>query len=147
MAPVRARRATRDTCSCIFGAACPARSTAAGLSLPCVDAEARGLHLKEIAKTVATGAQALPVVDGTGWQKARALEVPENITLLKLPACAPELNPMENVRACLRANKLAITAFDSHEDIPDKCQDTWNFFENDPGRISSITGRDRAKVN
>ena len=42
---------------------------------------------------------------------------------LKLPAYAPELNPMENVWAYRRANKLAITVFDSHEDILDKCED------------------------
>jgi transposase len=111
--------------SYIFGAACPARGTAAGLILPRVDAEAMSLHLQEIAKTVATGAHAL----------------------LKLPAYAPELNPMENVWAYLRANKLAITVFDSHEDILDKCEDAWNFFENDPERISSIINREWASVN
>jgi transposase len=31
------------------------------------------------------------------------LNVPENITLLSLPPCAPELNPMENVWEYLRA--------------------------------------------
>jgi hypothetical protein len=46
----------------------------------------------------------------------------------------------------LRANKLAITVFDSYEDILDKCADAWNFFANDPGRITSITDRDWIKV-
>jgi hypothetical protein len=73
--------------------------------------------------------------------------VPENITLLKRPAYARELNPMENVRAYLRANELAITVFDSHEDILNKCQDAWNFFENNPERIPSIKSRDWTMVN
>jgi len=99
------------------------------------------LHLAEIAKTVAPGAHALLILDGAGWHGAKKLKVPPNIMLLKLPPYAPELNPMENVWAYLRANKLAITVFDSYEDILDKCADAWNFFANDPGRITSITQR------
>ena len=104
------------------------------------------LHLAEIAKTVALDAHALLILDGAGWHGAKKLTVPPNITLLKLPPYAPELNPMENVWAYLRANKLAITVFDSYEAILDKCADAWNFFANDPGRITSITDRDWIKV-
>ena len=43
-------------------------------------------------------------------------ELPDNITLLKLPPYSPELNPMENVWAYLRANKLAISVFDNYAD-------------------------------
>ena len=143
----RAPRDTRYKWSYIFGAACPARGTAAGLILPYVNAEAMGLHLEEIAKAVAPGAQALLIVDGAGWNGAKALAVPANITLLKLPPYAPELNPMENVWAYLRSNKLAISVFDSYDEILDKCQDAWNFFANDPNRISSITHRDWITVN
>ncbi len=106
-----------------------------------------GLHLEEIAKAVAPGAHALLIVDGAGWHGAKALDVPDNITLLKLPPYAPGLNPMENVWAYLRSNKLAISVFDSYSDILNKCQDAWNFFANDPNRISSITHRDWITVN
>ena len=143
----RAPRDTRYKWSYIFGAACPARGTAAGLILPYVNTEAMGLHLEEIAKAVALGAHALLIVDGAGWHCAKALEVPGNITLLKLPPYAPELNPMENVWAYLRSNKLAISVFDSYSDILNKCQDAWNFFANDPERISSITHRDWITVS
>ena len=105
------------------------------------------LHLVEIAKTVAQGAHALLLIDGAGWHVAKALKVPDNISLLKLPPYAPELNPMENVWQYLRANKLAITVFDSYEDILDKCADAWNFFATEPERITSITQREWIKVN
>ena len=105
------------------------------------------MHLDEIAKEVAPGAQALLILDGAGWHGAKALNVPDNITLLKLPPYAPELNPMENVWAYLRSNKLAISVFDSYDEILDKCQNAWNFFANDPNRISSITHRDWITVN
>ncbi len=106
-----------------------------------------GLHLIEIAKAVAPCSHALQIVDGAGWYGATALNVPDNITLLKLPPYAPELNPMENVWAYLRSNKLAITVSDSYEDILNKCADAWNFFANDPDRITSITQRDWVTVN
>lgn len=143
----RAPRDTRYKWSYIFGAACPTRGIAAGLILPYVNSEAMGLPLAEIAKVVTPGSHALLIVDGAGWHTAKALRVPNNITLLKLPPYAPELNPMENVWAYLRSNKLAITVFDSYEDILDKCADAWNFFANDTLRITSITHRDWAKVN
>ena len=129
----RAPRDTRYKWSYIFGAACPARGTAAGLIVPYVNAEAMGLHLNEIAKAVAHGAKCLNVLD--------------NITLVKLPPYSPELNSMENVWAYLRSNKLAISVFDTYEEILEKCAQAWNFFANDPQRITSITKRDWIKVN
>ena len=81
------------------------------------------LHLAEISKTVATDAHALLIVDGPGWHDAKEPRVPDNITLLKLPPYAPELNPMENVWQYLRAIKLAITVFDTYDEILDKCSD------------------------
>ena len=73
------------------------------------------LHLAEISKAIAPAAHALLIMDGAGWHSAKGLNVPDNITLLKLPPYAPELNPMENVWQYLRANKLAITVFDSYD--------------------------------
>ncbi len=103
----RAPRDTRYKWSYIFGAACPARGTAAGLILPYANAEAMGLHLDEIAKAVAPGTHALLILDGAEWHGTKALKVPDNISLLKLPAYAPELNSIENVWAYLTPRKQA----------------------------------------
>jgi hypothetical protein len=57
---------------------------------------------------------------------------------------------MENVWQYLRANKLAITVFDSYEDILDKCADAWNFFATEPECSATnkmiILGRDRVRL-
>jgi len=113
--------------------------------MPRADAHAMNLHLKEISATVASGAHAILVLDGAGWHKPAAVIVPSNITLLILPPYSPELNPVENVWAYLRANKLAISIFDTYEDILDACCEAWNFFANDPARVKSITTREWAK--
>ena len=68
-------------------------------------------HLAEIAKTVASGAHALLILDGAGWHGSAELEVPDNITLLKLPPYSPELNPMENevgLSACQQARHIRL---------------------------------------
>ena len=98
----RAPRDTRYIWSYIFGAVCPERAEAAALIMPHADTQAMSAHLAEIAKTVASGAHALLILDGAGWHGSAELEVPDNITLLKLPPYSPELNPMENVWAYLR---------------------------------------------
>jgi hypothetical protein len=72
--------------------------------------------------------------------------VPDNISLIKLPPCAPALNPIENVWQDLRATKRAIIVFDTYADIVDKCCDAWNFFANEPTKIPSITLRCCAQV-
>ena len=125
----------------LFGAACPQRRVAAGLVMPAANAEAMSLHLTAIGRKVAAGSHAALILDGAGYHLAAALTIPENVTLVRLPPYAPELNPIENVWEYLRGNKLAITVFDDYDDIVDKTCDAWNFFEQDPMRIASITTR------
>jgi transposase len=55
------------------------------------------LHLTEIARVVAPGAHAVVLLDQAGWHQSKRLVVPPNVTLMPLPAKAPELNPAENV--------------------------------------------------
>ena len=88
----------------------------------------------------------LTVLDGAGWHGAGALAVPDNITLLPLLPYAPELNPIENVWAYLRANRPAITVFETYDEIVTRCCDAWNFFANDIDTVRSITTRDYAKT-
>jgi transposase len=103
-------------------------------------------HLVEIARTVAKGAHAILVLDGAGWHGSKALKVPENITLLLLPPYAPELNPIENVWAYLRANRLAISVFETYQEIVTQCCGAWNFFAGDIEAVKSITSREYAKA-
>ena len=58
--------------------------------LPRCTTEGMTLHLNEIAQAVAPGAHALVLVDQAGWHQSKRLVVPDNITLMPLPAKAPE---------------------------------------------------------
>ena len=72
----------------------------------------------------------------------RALRVPDNITLMPLPPHTPQINPVENVRACLRANNPAISVFNSYHDIVDRRCKAWNVFANKTATVRLTTTRD-----
>ena len=137
----RAVQDTRYAWAYLFGAVCPERAVGAGLVLPYANTEAMNLHLVEIGKTVAPGAHAALVVDGAGWHVSDEVVVPDNISLVKLPPYAPELNPIENVWAYLRGTKLAHRLFKSYDDIVTACCDAWNTFIADAKTVQSITTR------
>src|SRR5215467_12092553 len=65
------------------------------------------LHLDEIATKVALGAHPIILLDQAGWHGAKALVVPNNISLVPLPLRAPELNGQENVWQFMRRNWLS----------------------------------------
>ncbi len=68
------------------------------------------------------------------------------MTLMKLPAYSPELNPIENVWEYLRGNKLSNTVYETYDESVSTCCDAWNFFANDHERVASITTRSWATV-
>jgi transposase len=102
------------------------------------------LHLSEISQAVAPGAHAVVLLDQAGWHQSKRLLIPANITLVPLPAKAPELNPVENVWQFLRENWLSNRVFRSYEDILDHCCAAWNKLIDQPWRIMSIGLRDWA---
>jgi hypothetical protein len=124
----------------LFGAICPARAVGAAIVMPRVSSEAMTLHLEEISKAVGKTAHAMLVCDGAGWHRPGGrLTVPENITLLRFPPYAPELNPMENVWEYLRGNQLGMTVWRTYTAILDACCHAWNGLMKDTKRITSIT--------
>jgi transposase len=88
----------------------------------------------------------LLAVDSLGWHGAKDLKVPDNITLLPLPPCAPELNPVENIWQFMRDNWPSNRVFKSYEDILDQCCFAWNQLTLQPWKIMSIGLSDWAYV-
>jgi transposase len=110
--------------------------------LPRCTTEAMALHLAEISQAVAPGSHAALLLDQAGWHVSSKLKVPSNITLVPLPAKAPELNPVENVWQFMRENWLSNRVFTSYTDILDHCCDAWNKLIDQPWTIMSIGLRD-----
>ena len=131
----------RTASAYIFGAICPGQGKGAGLVLPFCNTDTMNLHLAEIAQAVAADAHAVLLMDQAGWHMTDRLIVPENISIVPLPAKCPELNPVENVWQFMRQNWLSNRIFQSHEDIVDHCCDAWNKLVDQPDRIKSIGNR------
>lgn len=130
----------------IFGAICPARGQGAALVMPYADTDAMNLHLAEIAQTVMPGAHAVVLIDGAGWHTSKTLRTPANITLLKLPAYCPELNPQENIWQYMRQTWLSNRIFENYDAIREACCIAWNSLIQQPQRITSIGIREWANI-
>ena len=85
-------------------------------------------------------------MDRAGWHRADRLKVPNNLTIILLPARSPELNPVENVWQYLRQNWLSNRVFDTYDDILDAGCEAWNRLIAQPETITSIGMRDWARA-
>lgn len=104
------------------------------------------LHLKEISRAVAPDAHAVVLLDQAGWHTTAKLGIPDNISLMPLPAKSPELNPAENVWQYLRQNWLSNRVFDTYDAIVQACCQTWNNLIDRPWKIMSIGIREWART-
>ncbi len=128
----------------IFGAICPREGKGAALVVPFCNTAAMNLHLAEISLMVEPGQHAVLLLDQAGWHMSGEVMVPDNITLLPLPAKCPELNVMENVWQFMRDNWLSNRVFRDHDDITGHCCYFWNRLIDQPWRIMSLGMREWA---
>jgi hypothetical protein len=109
----------------------------AALVLPSCNTDAMNLHLVEITYST-PGTLAVMFMDQARWLMTNALIVPENISIIPVPAKCPELNPVENIWQFMRDNWLSNRVFESYDEIADHCCDAWNKLIELPSRIMSI---------
>ena len=88
----------------VIGVACPETGKAEGLLSPRLNTDVINIFLGQFAKTLPEDEQAVVIWDGAGFHTSHHLEVPENVTLLQLPAYSPELNPIENLWHYLKSH-------------------------------------------
>jgi hypothetical protein len=136
-----APRDQRTQSAYIFGAIGPAEGKGAAIVMPRCVTEAMTEHLAEISRHVAPGAHPVVLLDRVGWHQSRALVVPDNVTLVPLPAHAPELNPVENIWQYMRNTWLPNRILRSCDDILDHCCAAWNRLVDQPWTIISIGRR------
>jgi transposase len=66
------------------------------------------------------------------------LAVPDNITLLPLPAYSPELNPVERLWLYLKQRFLSHRLLDDYDAIVDAACAAWRRLLAETGRIKSL---------
>ncbi len=122
----------------IFSAVRPDTGDDVTLVLPSVNAKVMDLFLAHFADILDDNAHAVMMLDGAGWHDARALTVPDNVTLALLPPYSPELNPVERVWLYLRERFLSLRVLDDTDAIIDACCQAWLALIAEPQRMQSL---------
>jgi len=138
----RVVRQQQSTYAYLFGAVCPKQDKAVGLVLPNANTDAMQLHINEISAEVPPGRHALVVCDMASWHTTDKLMMPNNMSLLPLPAYSPELNSAEQVWEVLRKKSLSNRCFENYEELVDACCSAWNKFIDQAGAVSALCFRE-----
>ena len=123
----------------LFAARRPGTDEAFALALPEASAASMGVFLERFARELGPGVHAAPILDRAGWRLAHGLNVPDNITLVPLPSCSPELNPVERVWLYLRERFLPHRALGGYTALLDAACRAWNAVAAEQGRLTSLT--------
>jgi transposase len=129
----------RFTSLYLFAACRPGTDEAFALALPEATAASMAVFLAHFAHQLASGAHAVLILDRAGWHLARRLAVPDNVTLLPLPAYSPELNPVERVWLYLRERFLSHRVLDGYAAVLDAACRAWSALAAETGRLKSLT--------
>jgi transposase len=96
----------------VFGCVCPQDGELISLILPHADTAAMSLYLAEVARRHPQE-HILMFMDRAGWHQAKALVVPDNLTVDWLPPYSPQCNPQELVWREVRRRPFGNHDFDS----------------------------------
>ena len=110
----------------IFAAVEPAIGNDSRLVLPSVSPQAMSVFLRGFSGQLAPDVHSVLVLDGAGWHVASALQIADNITLVKLPPYAPESNPIERVWLYLRERFLSHRLHANQDAVIDAAGTAWN---------------------
>lgn len=110
----------------LFGAVNPATGVSSALLAPTVNTDYMNHHLRFISEQAGPEVHVVLVLDRAGWHLSKALQVPENITLLHLPPYSPELNPAERLWAFLKSHYLSHRVYQDYDDLFNACSTAWN---------------------
>lgn len=109
----------------VLGAACPATGQTAGLLAPSINTGVVNRFLKEMSKEIDEGVHVVLIWDGAGYHRSGELEMPKNITAIKLPPYSPELNPIENLWHYLRSHHWSNQKYENYDALREAGCDAW----------------------
>jgi hypothetical protein len=124
-----------------YGAVSPRDGRLDSLVLPGVNGACMQLFCAEVAQRY-PAENIVMVLDGAGWHKSGALDLPANLRLLFLPPYSPELNPQEHVWDELREKFFHNCIFDSLQTLEDQLVIGLQTLEADLPRVRKIVAWD-----
>ena len=110
----------------LFAAVNPVTGESSAMLAPTVNTDYMNAHLEFISGQAGSDKHVVLVLDQAGWHVAKALRVPDNITLLHLTPYSPELNPVERIWAYLKSHYLSNRVFRDYDDLLVSSREAWN---------------------
>jgi transposase len=95
------------------------------LLAPRADTAITNVFLQMLSEALQSPDHVVLIMDQAGWHKAKALQVPDNITIRYLPPYSPELNPVERLWAHLRGHHMANLAYRDYEHLLEASSDAY----------------------
>jgi len=123
----------------IYAAIEPGADNAFALVLPDANGAGMQVFLDAFAKMIREDEHVALVLDGAGWHSGKKLRVPENITLVALPAYCPDLNPVERVWLYLKQRFLSLRLHNDYKAIVAAASKAWKRLCRETGRLTSLT--------
>jgi transposase len=109
----------------VLGAVCPETGHAEGLLSPQLNAKIVSEFLRQFSQTITAGEHAVMLWDGAGFHTTKQLCLPENITVVTLPAYSPELNPIENLWHYLKSHCWSNRTYEDYDALEQAAVDAW----------------------
>lgn len=122
----------------VIGAACPETGHAEGLLSPQLNTAIINKFLEQFSATIPDGEHAVMVWDGAGFHTAKALWVPDNVTLVQLPPYSPELNPIENLWHYLKSHFWSNRAYADYQALEEAAMTAWKTACLDEALVQSV---------
>jgi transposase len=123
----------------IYAAIEPGTDNAFALVLPDANGAGMQVFLDAFARMIREDEHVALVLDGAGWHSGKKLRVPENITLVPLPAYCPDLNPVERVWLYLKQRFLSLRLHNDYKAIVAAASKAWKRLCRETGRVTSLT--------
>ena len=92
----------------------------------------------QFAQEVDPDVHVVMVWDQAGFHTAGALTLPDNVTVIPLPAYSPELNPVENLWHYLRSHYWSNRTYADYDALRLAAIDAWQKAALDPSIIQSV---------
>lgn len=122
----------------VIAAACPATGAAAGIIMPHLNTDVINLFLGEFSRQLASDVHAVLIWDGAGFHTSKSLELPSNVSLIRLPPYAPELNPIENLWHYLRSHYWSNRVYEDWEALKEAAVAGMEVVGTNADRIKSV---------
>jgi len=134
----RVFRQTRYEWLYVIGSVCPQTGQSSGLLSPYINVEIVNIYLQQFSRELAQDVHAVLVWDQAGFHTSKQLRLPDNITIIPLPAYSPELNPVENLWHYCRSHYWSNRPYADYDDLRCAAIEAWHKAALDPELIKSV---------